>query len=82
MRKSNPDYYDPVKVAKNRAKIKMAGWITVSEASKMLGVSDRRVRDFLLSGRLPAMRLAHIWLIKKEEVIRFAQIPRFPGKPS
>jgi len=81
MRKPNPDYYDPVKVAKKRAERVMAGWVEVPEAAEMLGVSVRRVRDFLLSGRLPAMRLAHVWLIKKEEIIKFAQIPRIPGKP-
>lgn len=82
MQKSDPDYYDPVKVAKKRAKIVLAGWVEVPEAAEMLGVSVRRVRDFLLSGRLPAIRLAHIWMIKKEEIIKFAQIPRIPGKPA
>lgn len=81
MPKTRPEYYDPVSVAKRRAKIVMAGWVEVPEAAEMLGVSVRRVRHFLLSGRLPAMRLAHMWLIKKEEIIRFAQIPRIQGKP-
>ncbi len=82
MQKSSSGLYDPVAIAKNRAKVNMAGWVTVSEAAGMLNVSDRRVRDFLLSGRLPAMRLQQFWMIKKEEVIKFAQIPRLPGKHS
>ena len=67
--------------AKERAKIELAGWITVSEVAKMLRITPRRVRDFLLKGRLPAMRVGRTWLIQRKDVLNFSQMERQPGRP-
>jgi excisionase family DNA binding protein len=68
-------------IAEERAKIELAGWLTVSEVAKMLRITPRRVRDFLLKGRLPAMRVGRTWLIQRKDVLNFSQMERQPGRP-
>jgi excisionase family DNA binding protein len=71
-----------VGVAKEKAKVNLAGWITVKEAAELLAVTPRRIRDFLLSGRLPAMIVGSTWLIQRKDVLDFSNVERKPGKPS
>lgn len=55
---------------------------TVSEASKILGVSAGRVHQLIKNGQLPAEQLAGIWLIDRGSVeARAANKPK-PGRPS
>ncbi len=77
----NELHHSSIAIAKDRAKTNLPDLVTVSEAAEMLGVTPRRVRDFLLTGRLPAMRFARMWMIKKVDVLNFAQVARTPGKP-
>ncbi len=70
-----------IAIAKERAKTNLPDYVNVPEAAKMLGVSPRRVRNFLLKGRLPGIRFARMWMIKKVDVLNFAQVTRPVGKP-
>jgi excisionase family DNA binding protein len=55
---------------------------TVAEAAKMLGVSPRRVLQFIEDGRLSAQRVtARLYVLDRAEVERFANTPREPGNP-
>jgi len=53
--------------------------LTTKQAAKILKVNDSRVRQFILSGRLPAEKLGHIWVIKEEDLKKM--IDRKPGRP-
>ncbi len=57
------------------------GYLTVNEAGKELGVSARRVRQFLLDGRLSAIKVGNQYLISKEAVFNFKDKPRKVGRP-
>jgi len=57
-------------------------YLSVKEAAEMLGVSERRVLQFRDEGRLRgAKRFGRAWAIKQSEVERFAEEPRFVGRP-
>ncbi len=70
-----------VNIAKEKAGLELAGWITVEEAAEMLKLTPRRVRNFLLSGRLAAMRVGRTWFIQRKDVLDFSLIQRTPGRP-
>ena len=42
--------------------------INTKIAGKILGVNDSRVRQLILSGRLPACKIGRDWLIKKRDL--------------
>lgn len=71
-----------VNFAKERAKLVLAGWLTVDEVAKMLRLTPRRVRDFLLKGRLSAMVIGRTWFIQRKDVLAFSGIKRKPGRPA
>jgi excisionase family DNA binding protein len=50
-------------------------YITVTEASKILGISDIRVQQLCQSGRLSAIKFARDWLIPRASVESYS-----PGK--
>lgn len=52
---------------------------TTKQAAKILKVNDSRVRQFILSGRLPAHKLGHIWIIQQKDLEKIAD--RKPGRP-
>lgn len=54
-------------------------YVSIKEAAKLLGVSDKRVYAYIEDGRLPAMRAAHVIMIPIEEVKRFK--PQISGRP-
>ena len=64
-------YYTP----KNRL-------LDVIEAAKLLGVTKRRVRSFINTGRLEAVRLNKLYLIKFSDLILFKKKPRKSGAVS
>ncbi len=43
----------------------------IKEAARLLGVSDKRVYQYVMSGRLSAQRIGHILIIPVEERGRF-----------
>ena len=71
-----------VNIAKEKARLELAGWLTVKEVADLLKLTPRRIRDFLLSGRLPAMRLGRTWFVQRRDVLDFSRIERTPGRPA
>lgn len=54
-------------------------YITTTEAGKMLGVGDQRIRDLIKAGRLKATKvLDGIWAVEVESVRNFQR--RKPGR--
>lgn len=45
--------------------------LTTADAAELLGISDRGVRKAILDGRLPAQRVADVWLVDREDVEHF-----------
>ena len=54
-------------------------YLTTLEASQRLGVSRSRVIALIKAGRLPAIRIGWIYLIKAED-LKLVEI-RLPGRP-
>lgn len=54
-------------------------YVSIKEAAKMLGISDKRVYAYIEEGRLPAVRAAHVIMIAIEEVKKFK--PKLSGRP-
>ncbi len=64
------------------------GFYTTTQAADVLGVTDGRIRQFLLEGRLRGEKLPlgedeehHPWLIPKAELRRFQKVDRPTGRP-
>ena len=53
--------------------------LTVKQATQILKISDRRVRQLILDGRLPATKFANAWMIKKKDLEKVQD--RKPGRP-
>src|SRR5947207_2633950 len=49
----------------------LPGYVSVKEAAELLGISDKRVYQYVMAGRLPAQRVGHILILPVEEVKRF-----------
>lgn len=54
-------------------------FITAEQAGMKLGVTGRRVRALIKTGRLPAVRHGHVWLIMEKDLKKVAV--RKPGRP-
>ena len=54
--------------------------MTVEEAAQELELKPERVRAFCREGRL-GRRVGRQWVITREELEAFKQIPRPPGRP-
>jgi excisionase family DNA binding protein len=57
----------------------MPEYVSIKDAARMLGVSDKRVYAYIEEGRLPAVRAAHVIMISVEEVKKFK--PKISGRP-
>jgi excisionase family DNA binding protein len=53
----------------------LPGYVSIKEAANMLGVSDKRVYQYVRAGRLPAQRIGHILILPIEEVKQFKPSP-------
>src|SRR5437868_992626 len=53
----------------------LPGYVSVKEAADMLGISDKRVYQHVMSGRLSAKRVGHILILPIEEVKHFKPSP-------
>jgi excisionase family DNA binding protein len=53
----------------------LPGYVSVKEAAELLGISDKRVYQYVMAGRLPAQRVGHILILPVEEVKRFKPGP-------
>jgi len=64
-----------------RSVVRLEGLVSAEQAAKELGVSPRRVRQFLKDGRLLGTKLGHYWLIDKGDLAYFKSLSRKPGRP-
>lgn len=55
--------------------------LSTLEAATRLGVSSRRIRQFVTAGRLKAEQVGGIWVIEQREFERFANVSRSTGRP-
>jgi excisionase family DNA binding protein len=53
----------------------LPGYVSVKEAASLLGISDKRVYQYVMAGRLSAQRVGHILILPVEEVKRFKPGP-------
>ena len=57
--------------------------VTTAEVARMLGISQSRVRQFILAGRLKAKKLGRDLVIERKEAERFRREGRLPeGRPA
>lgn len=57
----------------------LPGYVSIKEAAHLLGLSDKRVYEYVDEGRLPSMWAADVIMIPLEEVQRFKR--RGAGRP-
>jgi excisionase family DNA binding protein len=57
-------------------------YLTTKEAATKLNVNITRVQQFITSGRLPAKKFGHVWMIKEHDLAEFAEKPRAVGYPA
>jgi excisionase family DNA binding protein len=56
--------------------------LSTSEAARLVGVNDSRIRQMIRAGELPAQKVTRDWLIRPEDVEAFLAKPRRgPGRP-
>jgi excisionase family DNA binding protein len=64
--------------------VKLEGYMTTAEAAAYLGVTNSRIRQLILDGFLPAIKLGDerrgMWLIRREDVEKLKKRPG-PGRP-
>src|SRR5437762_9257936 len=53
----------------------LPGYVSIKEAADILGVSDKRVYQYVRAGRLPAQRVGHILILPIEAVKQFKPSP-------
>jgi excisionase family DNA binding protein len=53
----------------------LPGYVSIREAADLLGVSDKRVYQYVRAGRLPARRVGNILILPVEEVRQFKPSP-------
>lgn len=57
----------------------LPGYVSIKEAAQMLGISDKRVYEYVDEGRLPSMWAADVIMIPQEAVQKFKR--RSSGRP-
>src|SRR5258708_17153855 len=57
----------------------LPGYVSIKEAAKILGISDKRVYEYVDEGRLPSMWAADVIMIPLDEVKKFKR--RSSGRP-
>lgn len=56
--------------------------LSVEEVAHLLGLTARRVRALVATGRLPATRIGlRAWAIARSDALAFSAVPRSPGRP-
>ena len=54
--------------------------LSVKQAAEVLGITPQMVRIHLRRGSLPATHVGQTWAILREDLDKFAKIPRRPGR--
>jgi len=49
----------------------IAGRVTTTEAGAQLGVTDSRIRQLIIAGRIEAVNIGGVWLIKQSQIDRY-----------
>ncbi len=57
----------------------MDKWLTTQQAAERLQLTDSRVRQLILEGRLPAQKFGHLNMIREDDLPLVAGIKR--GRP-
>jgi excisionase family DNA binding protein len=57
----------------------LPGYVSIKEAAKMIGISDKRVYEYVDEGRLPSLWAADVIMIPLDEVKKFKR--KTPGRP-
>src|SRR6266700_2173039 len=57
----------------------LPGYVSIKEAAQILGISDKRVYEYVDEGRLPSMWAADVIMIPLDEVKNFKR--RSSGRP-
>ena len=57
----------------------MSKLLTAKQSGKILGVNASRIRQFILEGRLPAIKFANAWMIQEKDLEKVKD--RKPGRP-
>lgn len=57
----------------------MSELITAQQAAAMLGIDETLVRRYCRVGRIKADKFGRAWMIAREDVEEFAQVPRKVG---
>lgn len=57
----------------------LPGYVSIKEAAKILGISDKRVYEYVNEGRLPGMWAADVIMLPLDEVTKFKR--RSSGRP-
>jgi excisionase family DNA binding protein len=55
--------------------------ISTTEAAERLGVSRKRVNQFIDQGRLPAKRIGKVWIIDPKDLSLVENRPKKAGRP-
>jgi len=59
------------------------GMLTAKEAARTLKVTDARIRQLLLEGKINGHKISNlVWLIPESEIARYKRERRPPGRPS
>lgn len=58
----------------------MEDYVTTTAAGKILNVSRSRVQQFIAAGRIQAVKFGRDLFIGADEIRRFKQIERRPGR--
>lgn len=57
------------------------GAMAVTEAARVLGVGPEQVRRYIIRGLLPAVKIAHCWVLSAADVHALAEAPPRAGRP-
>lgn len=62
-------------MAENDNKLTIPGYVSTSEAAKMLGVSNHRMYQYVKANRLPVVRVGRAFMLRIEDIKRFKPNP-------
>jgi excisionase family DNA binding protein len=61
---------------------KLSDYLTTAQAAEALGLSEGRVRQFVMRGQIARTKLGHLNLISRKDLEAFRKTDRPPGNPA
>ena len=58
-------------MAENKKRKELEEWVTVKEASRIMRMTDRWVRELINKGELEARKLGNMWLVSRESIYEY-----------